>query len=131
MKNKRVFLLIPEGLTFDMLDEKQQEAIAVVLGEYKTGTITYEGKQVVDAIVVEGFNPDEMKDYGIAWPILGLWVWVGDEMKELVMLDRANWLNYLPPTYEYDETGNIIAEHEPVFHIPHNWGGWPEIEEEI
>jgi len=130
LKNKRVFLLVPEGLTFDDLSEKQQEAIQAVFGEFCTimpGTIPYKGKQVVDAIILNDFDPKLMKDYEIDWEIIGLWEKKEDSMWPLVEFDKEAFMNYLPDVEELDEEGKVIGTKPPVFHIPHNWAGWPEI----
>jgi len=129
---KRVMLLIPEGLTFEDLPEAQQEAIKSVFGQYAMpmpGTIAYNGLQICDAVTVDSFDPDLMQNFGIDWPIIGMWQWDmhSEALEELQALDEELFLNYLPNKAEYNEAGEVIATYPPEFHIPHNFAGWPEI----
>lgn len=147
---KRVILAIPEGLTFEQLSEKQQEAINIVFGQYVNpmpGTITYNGKQLVDALTVDGFNPLLMAEYDIDWDILGLYVYQrgvstyaneeGIEEQTIIngvatiqALDETEFLNFLPDVVEYDDAGDVVSTTAPVFHMPHKWAGMPEEEVE-
>jgi len=100
--NKLVFLLKPET----------EKAMA--------GTIPYDGKCVQMHVVSSAYDPKEHE-------VLGLWEWVGDEMVELIELDRKGWLNYLPDTNEHDKDMKITATQKPTFKIPCKVAGWPEI----
>ncbi len=112
---KRVLLLVPEGLTFDMLSPEQQEAINSVLGQYvnpMTSTIPANGMQIVDAVTADNFDPATMPDYGIDWPILSITQWDGlaEDVTVIQELDTETYKNYMPD--------GTVTEH-------HRWAGWP------
>lgn len=144
---KRVILAIPEGLTFDQLSGTQKNAISIVFRQYVNpmpGTVSYDGKQIVDALTIDGFNPLLMAEYDLAdWEILGLYVYQrgvatytneeGVEEQTIIngvatiqVLDETEFLNFLPDIVEYDEAGNVVSTIAPTFHMPHKWAGLPE-----
>jgi hypothetical protein len=112
----RVLLLIPEGLSFDLLSQEQQSAIQGVFGQYvlpMPGTIPHDGLVLCDAVVDESFNPADMGDLGLDWPLVGIF----DEAGSVVMpLDEAAFMARLPAP----DTG------DKVLHEPHRWAGWPK-----
>jgi len=127
---KRVILKIPEGLTFDMLSELQQEAINVVFGQYVNPmpcTIPNDGKQLVDALCIDGFDPALMPQYNIDWEIVAIWQKSPTNKPEFIQaIDEEDFVNFIPDIAEYDEEGNVISTSPPVFKIPHVWCGWEE-----
>ncbi len=130
---KQLFLLVPEGLTFEELAEEQKTAVNMVFGQYVNpvpGTKPFEGYQLVLAVTVDGFDPALMQEYGIDWPILGMWAWDGesDAVETLIELDQEAFLKYLPDMQEIDfETGEVLSTTPPSFHIPCAISGWPEL----
>ncbi len=113
---KRVLLLVPEGLTFDMLSVEQQAAINSVFGQYVNpmpATITHNGMQVVDAVTADNFNPTVMVDFGIDWPIVGIMQWDGasEEVTIIQPLDVELYRQHMPD--------GTVTE-------CHRWSGWPE-----
>lgn len=113
---KRVLLLVPEGLTFDMLSEEQQAAINSVFGQYANpmpATIPANGMQIVDAVTADNFDPDVMPQYGIDWPVIGLFQWDGkaEEITTVQVLDTETYGKHMPD--------GVAAE-------CHRWAGWPD-----
>jgi hypothetical protein len=125
--NYRLILQVPEGLTFDMLTQDQQEAIASVFGQYvmpMPGTQPAVGMKVVDAVTAPNFNPANMAQHGLSWPILGMW---SSDGNAVIPLDEAKFLAHLPPVQAYDNDGNPAGEAAPAtMHEPHSWAGWQE-----
>ena len=125
---KRVLLLVPEGLTFDMLTEEQRQAIRSVFGEFVNPmpyTKAYNGMQVVDALTNNSFDPSLMSLYGINWPIIGMWQRdVRDnKVKTLQEIDENEFLKYLPDVLTLnEETGAVVSSESPTFKIPHILG---------
>ena len=110
---KRVLLLVPEGLTFDMLSVEQQAAINSVFGQYVNpmpATITHNGMQVVDAVTADNFNPTVMVDFGIDWPVIGMWSFDGAVLSPL---NETEFMKFLPEG--------------ATLHEPHRWAGWPQV----
>lgn len=113
---KRVILTVPQGLTFDMLNQEQQYAINLVFGRYVNpmpGSISHAGKQLVDALTKDNFDPTTMADYGIDWTILCIAQWDGeaDEVTIIQPLAVNEYRNYMP--------ANTVTE-------CHRWSGWPD-----
>lgn len=113
---KRVLLLVPKGLTFDLLTTEQQEAIRIVFGQYVNpmpSSIVYNNLQLVDALTQDNFNPATMIDYGIDWPIIGLMQWDGlsAEVDVIVPLDTELYKKFMPD-------GSLTE--------CHRWAGWPD-----
>jgi len=109
----RVLLLVPEGLTFGSLPHEAQAAINTVLGQFVNpmpNTQAAGGYQVVDAVTADNFDPNTMGDYGINWPILGMW---DEEGKDLIPLNKDQFMKHLPDGAE--------------LHEPHRWLGWPKL----
>lgn len=121
---KRVLLLIPEGLTFDMLTEEQQKAINAIFGEYvigMTGTVPKDGTIICDALCSDAFNPANMAALGIDWTILALWSASNDI---IVPLDQPEFLARLAPVNTYDAEGNVLTtEPATVLIEPQRWAG--------
>ena len=112
---KRVLLLVPEGLTFDMLSPEQQEAINSVFGQYANpmpATIPANGMQIVDAVTADNFDPLVMPEYGIDWPVIGLFQWDGkaEETTVIQELDTETYAEHMPD--------GVVTE-------CHRWAGWP------
>lgn len=113
---KRVLLLVPEGLTFDILSVEQQAAINSVFGQYANpmpSTIPANGMQVVDAVTADNFDPAVMPEYGIDWPVIGMWQWDGkaETTTEIQKLDTDLFSSH--------SIDGIITE-------CHRWAGWPD-----
>lgn len=127
---KRALFLIDEGLTLDDLEDYQRDAIASVFAQFVNpmpGTVAYDGRQVVDGITGDNFDPQVMEGLGLYWECVGLWQWDGEgELVNLVPFDGPQFLNYLAPTTVYDEEGNVVDTEPPTLHLPHRWAGWPE-----
>ena len=124
---KRILLLIPEGLTFDILTEAQQNTINRVFGQYimpMPSTIVVDGFQICDALTIDSFNPDNMAQYGIDWTIIGMWNDIGET---LISLDETELLKRLSDKVNYDEEGNELSRERPSLYEPHRWSGWPKI----
>ena len=112
---KRVLLLVPEGLTFDMLSVEQQAAINSVFGQYANpmpSTIPANGMQIVDAVTADNFDPAVMPQYGIDWPVIGLFQWDGktEQITTVQELDVE--------TYSTHMVDGVAVE-------CHSWAGWP------
>jgi hypothetical protein len=122
-------LLIPEGLTFDLLSEEQQTAIEGVFGQYvmpMPGTVPVAGMQLCDAITGDNFDPNTMEDYGIDWPILGLWD--AETGEALIPFLSESFTTYLAPVVVTDEDGNLISSTPATLHESHRWAGHSERE---
>jgi len=128
MINKiRILLLIPEGLTFDMLTQEQQTAINSVFGEYTlpmVGTIAANGKVICDALALNTFNPVAMVEVGLPFEIIGMWDFQGTA---LTTFNEAEFMARLPETPIMDESGFQIGSAPAVLHEPCSWGGWPRV----
>lgn len=108
---KRVLLLVPESLTFDMLTQEQQAAINSVFGTYVTpmpGTVDVDGLSVCDALTADNFDPTLMPGLGLDWPIMGIW---HEDGTELHPFNADAFLRHLP-----EGVPNVE---------PHMWAGWP------
>ena len=119
----RAIILVPEGLTFEQLTEEQQAACNSVFGQYVNpmpSTITYNGKQVLDGLAVDNFDPTTIGTLGLPFEIIGLYPDTSET--PIVPLDEAVFINYLPD--QIDGEGNTI---EKVMHVPHSWAGWAEL----
>lgn len=113
----RVLFLIPEELTFDMLNAEQQAAIRSVLGQFvlpMPSTIPSGGKVVCDAVAGDNFNPDAIGSLGLPFELIGLW----KEDGTIVMpLNEAEFMARLT---EPAEGVKVLLE-------PHRWSGWPKL----
>lgn len=117
----RVLFLIPEGLTFDMLNAEQQAAIQSVLGQFvlpMPSTIPFGGKVVCDGLAAENFDPERIGSLGLPFEIIGLWGFDGKNAIEVAPLNETAFMAHLP----LDENGGPQPLHEP-----HRWSGWPEL----
>lgn len=113
---KRVLLLVPQGLTFDMLTPEQQAAINLVFGKYinpMPTSIIFNGMQIVDALTGDNFDPSTMANYGIDWPVLGICQWdgVAEYVTIIQPLDTETYKHYMPD-------GSLTE--------CHRWAGWPD-----
>ena len=109
----RVLLLVPEELDFDDLAPELQAAINGIFGQYEKpmpNTQAVDGLVIVDAVTAGNFIPSTMADYGIDWPIIGMWKANGDVV---VPLDTA----------AYD--ARVIDPTQPM----HQWTGWQAVED--
>lgn len=121
-----VYLLIPEGTTFDNLTEEQQAAIQSVFGQYvmpMPGTKAHDGTVVCDALAHDSFDPTLMPGLGLWWDIIGMW---RDDGTVVVPLDETKFLERLADKVTYDIDGNVISTESPTLHQPHQWSGWPK-----
>lgn len=117
-------LLIPEGLTFDLLTPEQQAAISGVFGQYvpvMPGTVAKDGLVVCDAITADNFRPETMGDYGLGWPLLGLWN--AETGEALMPVDTAAYLARLAPVVVTDEEGAVVTSTPATLHECHRWAG--------
>ena len=104
----RVLLLVPEELDFDDLAPELQSAINGIFGQYEKpmpNTQAVDGLVIVDAVTTGNFIPSTMADYGINWPIIGMWKANGDVV---VSLDTAAYESRLIDTNK----------------VMHEWTGW-------
>ena len=125
-----VYLLIPEGLTFDQLTEEQQTAIHNVFGQYvmpMPATHAVDGTVICDALCDDSFNPNVMQDFGLDWEIIYM---RSQEGTQYVPLDEEKFLERLNPKYTYDEEGNITDTQPATLHQPHVWSGWSKWDEQ-
>lgn len=125
---KRLILAIPEGLTFDQLAPEQQYAVNSVFGQFvlpMPGTRPANGKQIVDAVAADNFDPAAIGELGLPFEILAYWQWDGSTLDTILPLDEAAWLPFLPDVPVLDEQGEQTGVMPPMFHIPHGWAGWP------
>jgi len=122
-------VVVKEPIVYKVLEEnpsKNRKRLVYVLEavaeniKQMTGTIPFKGKCIASYVASDKYDPS--KDN-----VIGMWEWVGDEMKELIELDRKAFLNYLPDQVEYDDDFKVISTKPPVFHIPSTIMGWPEI----
>lgn len=98
-----------------MLQPEQQAAINSVFGQYvlpMPGTLPADGLVICDALTASNFKPEVMGEYGIGWPIIGMWNYEGNTV---VSLDKDELQKRLPE-------GGLL-------HEPHRWSGWPKIKE--
>ena len=119
----RTIILVPEGLTFEQLTEEQQAACNSVIGQYVTpmpSTVPYNGKQVLDGLAADNFDPTTIGTLGLPFEIIGLYHDASET--PIIPLDETVFMNYLPDTI--DEQGNTVS---PTFHVPHSWAGWGDI----
>ena len=112
----RAIILVPEGLTFDMLPQEQQDAINSVFGRHVNpmpGSIPAEGSQLVDALTKDNFDPETMPSYGITWPVLSLTHWDGESANTDIItpLNVAEFIKFMPD--------GTVTE-------CHRWAGWPD-----
>lgn len=124
---KRVILAIPEGLSFEQLSPEQQAAINGVFGQFVNpmpGTQAANGKQIVDAVTADNFDPQAITDLGLPFELLAYQQWDGGELTHLVPLDEAAWLAYLPDMQTLNDEGNVVGTVPAQFHVPHQWAGW-------
>ena len=116
----RAIILVPEGLTFEQLTQEQQAACNSVFGQYVNpmpSTIAYNGKQVLDGLAADNFDPSTLGPLGLPFEIIGLWELDGaDYINEVVPINAAEFIARLP----LDENGDPQPLHEP-----HRWSGWP------
>lgn len=125
---KRVILAVPEGLSFDQLSLEQQEAINGVFGQFVNpmpGTKAANGKQIVDAVTADNFDPMAIAHLALPFDLLAYQQWDGVTLEKLVPLDEEAWLAYLPDVNVLDEQGNVVGTAPATFNIPHTWAGWP------
>lgn len=117
IKHCRVILRIPKDLTFDQLPPQLQDGINSIFGQFvmpMPGTVEADGYKLCDAVTATNFNPANMANYGINWPILGLW---GDDGSVITELDVDTFMAHLPEPEEGPK----------VLHEPHRWSGWPDL----
>lgn len=124
---QNVKLLAPQGISYDNLPELAIEAINKVFGQFVNpmpGTVPFKGRQVIDAITDDSFDPKLMSLYGIDWELIFLGRWDGksDDWNEIIVpLDAQAFMDYLPD----------IEGEDKVFRIPHAFAGWPILKTKI
>ena len=126
---KRVFLLVPEGLSFDMLSETQQQAIHAIFGQYvmpMPRTKAHAGTIICDAVCDDSFNPNNMGALGLAWDLIGMWQWSGGAVTELVSLDTGKYQDRLQDDPVIDSDGKVTGYTPAVANEKHKWSGWPD-----
>ncbi|MBE2191859.1 MAG: hypothetical protein IAE63_06735 [Alphaproteobacteria bacterium] len=119
----RAIILVPEGLTFEQLTEEQQAACNSVFGQYinpMPSTVPFNGKQVLDGLAADNFDPTTIGTLGLPFEIIGLYHDASEA--PVIPLNETVFMNYLQ-AYT-DEQGNPI---NPTFHVPHSWAGWKEL----
>ena len=119
----RAIILVPEGLTFEQLTAEQQTACNSVFGQYVNpmpSTVAYNGKQVLDGLAADNFDPSTLGPLGLPFEVIGLYHDASEV--PVIPLDETVFINYLPEPI--DGEGNPI---EKVMHVPHSWAGWAEL----
>lgn len=129
---KRAILRLPEGENLDTLLPEQIAALQSVNAQFvlpMPGTVPADGFHLVDGVAGDNFDPAVMPSLGMPWEVVGLWQWDGQarEVLALTPLNGETLLRHLPPTYEYDEDGNVTRELPPALHLPHAIAGWPQV----
>lgn len=123
----RILLLVPQGLTFDMLTEEQQTAINGVFGQYvlpMPSTIPHDGKVVLDGLAADNFDASHIPLLGLPFEVIAQWK---DDGEVVIPLNEAVFLEHLPPSYTYDEEGNVIDTVPATLCEPHSWAGWNKV----
>lgn len=113
----RILLLVPQGLTFDMLTPEQQAAINGVFGQYvlpMPSTIPHAGKVVLDGLSADNFDAATIPVLGLPFEVIGQWK---DDGEVVIPLNEAVFLEHLPNP----EIG------VKVLHEPHSWAGWEQV----
>ena len=128
---KRILLLIPEALDFEMLAPEQQQAISNIFGSFQMPmpqTKPYNGFKLCDATTADNFDHTVMADYGMPWEILGMWQWDGksDSLKVIVPLNEEKYISYLMPEWVEHEDGTC-TQLPPRLREVANRCGWPSI----
>ena len=111
----RAIILVPEGFTFDMLPQEQQDAINSVFMQHVNpmpGSIPADGFQLVDALTADNFKPETMIAFGLNWPVLSLTQWDGnaEKVEIIIPLNQEAYVKHMPD--------GILTE-------THRWAGWP------
>lgn len=120
----RLFIEVPEGLTFDMLTAEQKAAVASVFGQYvlpMPSTQTANGKVLMDGLAGDNFNPQAVIDLGLPFTIIGMWH--SEQEEPIIPLDTEKFLAHLPDTVVYDDEGNELSRAPAHLHEPHTWAG--------
>lgn len=128
---KRLIMKTSELTQFDEFTDEQQIAIHSVFAQWSfpmPGTKVHNGYKLVDAIVVDSFNPEAITTFSLPFTIIGMWQWAGfGDLSELQPLD-VGFIDFLPDTQTIDPiTMEIVSTTPPILHEPHRWAGWPEI----
>ncbi|GAA5231737.1 DUF4376 domain-containing protein [Verticiella sediminum] len=90
-------------------------ALATLELQPMPGTVEADGYTL---ITVLGDAPDGQ--------VVARYEWDGrGPLYALTPLDEAVLLAHLVPVLEYDDEGNVIAEHPPTLHMPVEISGWP------
>lgn len=129
---KRVIIRAPAGFGQASLTAPQAAAIRGVMGQWvmpMPGTMSAAGYQLIDAVCLDSFNPDNIAALELPFDLVGLWQWSGHtpDATEIMPLDEATLLAHLPPTPVRDEAGEVIGSTPAVLHEPHRWAGWPAV----
>lgn len=129
---KTVYLLIPEGLTFDQLTEAQQAAINGIFGQYVMpipGSHAVDGTVICNAVCADSFDPSAMGALGLDWEIIGMWQWNGaaDTATVLIPLDEDAYLARLDDIPVLDDEGNQTGTQPATLREVNRWSGWPEL----
>lgn len=126
---KHVYLLIPEGLTFDQLADKQQDAIAGIFGQYvmpMPESMAVDGLVICDAICSDAFDPALMGPLGLDWEVIGMEQWDGDDTSVLIPMDEAKYTERLAPVMVVNDAGKVLSENPRGFVQVHIYAGWPD-----
>lgn len=113
----RLLILVPQGLTFDMLTVEQQAAINGVFGQYvlpMPSTKPLSGQVVLDALAADNFDASTIPQLGLPFEVLAQWK---DDGSVVIPLNETVFLNYLSEP----------EEGEKILHEPHTWAGWPKV----
>lgn len=122
----RLLILVPQGLTFDMLTPEQQAAINSVFGQYvlpMPSTIPFNGKVLLDCLAADNFDASYIPLLGLPFTVIAQWK---EDGFVVLPLDETLFLQHLPSSYIYDEDGNL-TETPATLHEPHSWAGWPKV----
>lgn len=123
----RALFLVPEGITFGMLTEEQQQAVQSVLGQHvlpMPGTIAANGKVVLDGVCGDNFDPETIEPLGLPMEMIGLWQ---EDGTAVMPLSEAVFMPHLPDQIAYGEGGEVLSTSPAVFHEPHRWAGWTNL----
>ncbi len=130
---KRVICTVPQGLRLPMLTPEQRAAIAQVYTQFvlpMAGTQPANGKEVVDGLVADTFDPQAIDDLELPFDVIGIYQWNGQapELTTIQPISGATLLPHLPDVVQYDEQGEEIGTEPATPHVPMNWAGWPQIQ---
>lgn len=134
---KRVLLLVPEGLDFDALTNRQRTKLDELLIAYKNPMPKSKadgGKQVLDALVEDDFRLANITSLGLNWTILGQWKRTQTNKGKNKRVRAIHRVDEVTPPDVAEITKRLVSikdkdgvDTQVGIYESHKWLGWEDL----